>query len=674
MGQRNEAITAGKGSNRTPTAFWLVLAAAALARFWWLGRANLWQDEAGFMMLTRLDTTLSELFRTSRDYILSVGQLPFTFLVQHLYVRLLEGLIPDIARSAGWLRVPSVLWGVAAVWGVFRFTTLVADRSRAFAAALLFSFMFFPVHYSREVYCYAAVIAAAAWTAAWGLAYVLEPRAHWRVLAGSLLAALVLCFSHLSGTAFFGVLAAMMGVWWLQLWRRRDPISRRALAVIGVWLLVALAVLPTGFRFLFENKAHTGGADIPLWMILQDPVAKMFLGERPVTLVLSWMLFATGVLAALRRRGPAGWLAGCALLAWILIAVMTSRSQYISVRYFSPLAPLFCWLLAEALAVVATRIARVVRRVQPAQALYALTGTVLVFHAVWYLGPMYRLREKDVGFAPIAAWLNERLEPGTPFLMESAYELRWVSGYYPTPGLIGAAPYVHGGGPEEMARLHQRQQAFMLRFPEAPFIQSAHHNIDTPQGIWRWPHTHHARMDRLANEPLRDLVRRGMWIALPLQPVNDHTFSTFIYYSDREDLDRRARDQGAPARAEFPGWTVAQIAQGEYRRVLNASRGAIRLRPVAAIPTPVQVRMRAALDTERDEPVRIVIDGPGGVLHESIQPSRRWWEVELRIDPISQPVELRIRCEGMAGVRALLLEELRLAAAPGEVDAAQDVR
>ena len=631
----------------------LLLLALAL-RLLFLGRAGLWQDEMGFMLLVRPDLAVGDLAKVARDYILSVGQMPLTILLQNLYVRALEGWIPGVARDAFWLRLPAVLFGVLSVAGVYRLVESVSDVRRARAAGLLFSVMFFPVYYAREVYCYAAVIAGAAWMTAEALRHTAPGAPRWRHAVRSALWALVLVYSHLNGAIYFGCLAAVSGVWWLATVRAGAAQRERARALatlLALWTGVLLAVMPYLLRFLFENKAHTGGhAESPLWQILQDPVAKLFFGERPIGLLLSWLLFGFGLWRALRRDARSRWPAAAAVAAWLLVGVMTSRSQYLSVRYFAPLAPLFCWFLVEALAALGEKGRQ--PRLFP-----ALVGLVAAVHIGFFLVPMYGLRDKDLGFARIAEWLNTHLEPGTPYLMESAYELRWVSNYHPTPGLVGAAPYVHGPGPVEMERLHQRQIAFMERFPEAPFIQSAHHNADQPGGVWTWPHQFHTQRIRLVNEPLRALVQRGIFIGLPLEVVTPYSYAAEIYYSPAADLERKAREQGGVARITYPDWTVGQIAQGEYRRILEGTQGRLVVQRLSPEVSAVSFAFRLALDAAPTMPYELVLRQGTNEVGRGRVAGGQWTQLEMKdVQLREESTTFLLAIEGRPAPRALVLD------------------
>ena len=635
-----------------------ILLLALVLRLWALGKAGLWQDEMAFGLLTRPDLNLPELITAARDYILSVGQMPFTVWLQNLFIRGVQGWVPDALKDPFWMRLPAVVFGLMAVGGVFRLVEQLADRRHGLMAAFLFSVMFFPVYYAREAYCYSSVIAAAAWSTACAVRYASGRAPSWKTAVASAAWAWVLVYSHLNGSLYFGSAGLVTGLLWLHALRRGAAgreLARRLALLLALWTGVLLSVMPYLLRFVFENKVHTSGSftQTPVWLILQDPVAKMFFGESAPGLVVSWGLFLLGLFASYRRGGPARCLAVVAVVDWLIIGLVTSRSLYLSSRYFAPLAPIFCWLLVAALAWLAARI-----KFLP-KALPALAGIVAVVHVGLFLTPMYGLRDKDLGFARIADWLNQNLEPGTPYLMESAYELRWVSSYHPTPGLIGAAPYVHGSGPGELQRLHQRQIAFMERFPEAPFIQSAHHNVDKPEGLWTWPHQHLASKVRLANEPLRDLVRRGIFIGLPFEKIANHTYAAEIYFNSPEQRMAQAARRGQLASVEFPGWTVGQIAQGEYRRLVTSPQARLQLRSGGAEPQTARLVMRLALDASPSLPYMLVMQVAGQEVYRSRHAGGQWFTAEVPAVRLDQPVvDLDLRVDGQPAPRALLLDEV----------------
>ena len=135
---------------------------------------------------------------------------------------------------------------------------------------------------------------------------------------------------------------------------------------------------------------------------------------------------------------------------------------------------------------------------------------------------------------------------------------------------------MHVGGPGEVERLHALQVAFMGRFPEAPFIESAHHNAGTPEGIWKWPHENFRSHVRLANDELRALIRRGIYPGEPGISLKETDFHTDIYYDTPADRADKARARGDKVLFRWAGWECLPYAQDQRTRSIEycwAARG-----------------------------------------------------------------------------------------------------
>ncbi|HMO49980.1 MAG TPA: hypothetical protein PKE26_04250 [Kiritimatiellia bacterium] len=642
-----------------------LLALGAGLRLLFLGRCRLWQDEMGFISLANPQAGLGDLARQSWDWILSIGQQPLGFMLQNIYMRMIAGWVPDVMYNPFWARMHWLFWGVAAIAGVYVLVRTLSQENTARCSAFLFAISFYPIFYSREVYPYAGVMAAAAFSMAFAYRHVFYSTRPWRWAAAGGGAALVMVYLHLNGVLFYVVMSVVLGISWLYGMMRnrmgaRPPWVRQATTLVLSLVLVGLAVSPYVLRFVFLNEAHTQGSTHSLWIILQDPVAKFFLGESMPLILIGWSILLAGMIAVMLRKSeeafPARLALVTALLAWLLIGLSTSRSQYLSARYFAPLAPLFFWMFAEGLFAAG----RMFKRPGLARGFTIwLVGLYAMLHLGFYLPGLYRLDDKDVGFGKIADWLNQNLAPGTPYLMESAYELRWVGGYHPTPGLVGAAPYVHGSGPGEVARLHQRQIQFMQRFPEAPFIESAHHNWDAPDGIWSWPREFHDRHIQLRNDPLRSLVAKGIFPIEPFERVRDHSFVTDIYYSTWDDIAGRAVQQGQPIVFEFPGWTVVPIAQGEYRRVFPGNTGTIELRRMITLDRPFRVIITGVIAgaSPGDAAVTVSLDDQPPVRAGTRIGER--FNLALAVSPYAEERKaMRITVASSTPVQGFILEQL----------------
>ncbi len=653
----------------------ILLLAGTILRILYLGRCDLWQDEMGFISLADPRQSLSDLARQSWQWILSIGQQPLGFMLQNLYMKAVSGFVPDVMYNPFWARLHWMIWGVAGIGGVYAMARAASGKSAAWMTAVLYTVSFYPVFYAREIYPYAGVMTAAAFTAFFSIHHLFITERPWRSAMAAGVSGLILVYLHLNGVLFFGVVCAVVGLAWLKGFcftrtRQRQPWARQATRLVLVLALTGLAVSPFVLRFVLLNEAHTQGSSLSLWSILQDPVAKFFLGERLPFLLAGWLAVAAGCIAVFTRRANddtmgAKMLAAIGLLAWLFIGFSTSRSQYLSARYFAPIAPVFFWLFAEGLLAAGRwfkkkKIARAV----PA----ALTGLYALVHLGIYLPGLYALQDKDIGFGKIADWLNNNLEQGTPFLMESAYELRWVSGYHPTPGLIGAAPYVHVAGEGELERLHQRQTAFMLRFPESPFVQSAHHHWDAPGGVWPWPRDYHTRHAQLRNDPLRTLMAKGIFPSLPFEEVRVHSFITDIFYSTWEDIDAREAAAGSLISYRFPGWFTGQVAQGEYRRVLPGNDGQIIIK---RLPLPHDVTGTLSLGGvvygQEGAHVNLTVTLPGYPPVSRRHAVGQRWRVDIPLDGLpatDTPLHLRITSSGT--IQGLVLDGIAFAQQPAD--------
>jgi hypothetical protein len=172
-----------------------------------------------------------------------------------------------------------------------------------------------------------------------------------------------------------------------------------------------------------------------------------------------------------------------------------------------------------------------------------------------------------------------------------------VSGFFETPDLIAACPYIHGGETNAVQILWQRQQRFFEQFPGAVYVESAHHGAEpgSKTGIFQWPRQHFRNKVDIRNEPLARLGAMGMWPqAVDATTIMAQSLSS-IYFNTPADNDAIAAKSGTPVAFDFPGWHVAQIQQFEYANVIEASRGTITIRNLATSEITGQITMPVAL-------------------------------------------------------------------------------
>ena len=536
---------------------------ALLVRILYLGRADLWCDEILYVWLSDPDKSPWGVITNQWASLLSVTHLPLPEVVQNIFMQVRGGEFAELQQDSFFQRLPAVLWGAFSVPVFFLFSNRVSRKSVAWAATLMMCFFLFPVYYAREAYFYAPLIFFSSATLYFYARALMEERMSNGQVIGFVLAATGMVYSHLSGIALFAILFLVILVWFvfLRLRKKDNGTTPSALNRLVLFSLVPiLAISPFVLR-LALNKVTSGmTSGTSVWLILYDVLGKVFMGSLTIPNILACLLFVLGLVYLCIEKNESTkiarrLLAVAALTGTVVLAISANKTQYSS-RYFSAMIPLFYILYAEGLAGVVDGISRLNSKLAAKKdnIIIAVAVLLVLLQAIFFLPSMYRLESKAVDFGGMAEWLNEHLDEGEPYLMESGYELRFVSGYFPTPELVPACPYMHGGWDPELVQLHAVQQDFMLRFPEAPFVESAHHNYGTPKGLWMWPHQYYKQQVQLRNEPLRAMIRRGIYPALPGAELTDVLFVTDIFYNTPEDVETLAREAGRPVVITYPGW------------------------------------------------------------------------------------------------------------------------
>ncbi|MGD8958176.1 MAG: glycosyltransferase family 39 protein, partial [Chromatiaceae bacterium] len=128
-------------------AFALVILAGAVVRFWGLGEASLWLDEAASVQFAGLPW--STLWLTGYDN------------APPLYYSVLK-VVLSVSDSEFAVRLPSVVFGVLTISVVYWAGLLVAGAWGALAAALVFALSAAQVEYSQEARAYSLLVLALA--------------------------------------------------------------------------------------------------------------------------------------------------------------------------------------------------------------------------------------------------------------------------------------------------------------------------------------------------------------------------------------------------------------------------------------------------------------------------------------------------------------------------------
>ncbi len=604
-GQRNES-SPGKANGVKPTGtasnriagtlpLWCILIVATLVRIPYLGRASLWQDEIHFMLYAAPQIPVIKLLAESWNMILSIGQMPFSYLVWNVYLKIAEMVIADAAGNVFVLRLPAVCFGLLGIVFTFRFARLSLGYRASLITAVFYGFLFFPVYYSRELYCYSLILFLAPMALYHYRQIIFGPVARWRML-WAFLGLVGLVYTHLGSLMLLiGLGCVTFVLWLLALYQLQDKnLANRALSAGAALGCALIAFAPFMLRFAKHNIAHTTGSEHSIPVILNDVIGKMFLGERPGFVILAWVLFALGsgwLLSSHERAIEKRFWAAVTLVSMLLLAWATNRSQYLSVRYFTPVAPLVIMTYAVGWSVMADRIARNVKFARRDVLFWGGGSAVVLYTFFAYLMPLYAIKNKEpMDWKTAAEWLNENIEQGTPYMWYSGYLLRWVPGYYATPGLPAVSPFVHGPGAEQLAHLDARQQDFARRFPISVYLGATHNTSDIPAGDWPWPRDFYKQHIELGHPTLETLYRRGIWIGEPDARLNRNDWTIDVFYNTPADAITLARERDELVYLDFPGWRCEVIAghpQGlwqEYAWVNENGAASIVMRNLTSVP------------------------------------------------------------------------------------------
>jgi mannosyltransferase len=344
-----------------------------------------------------------------------------------LFSLLAQGSIAIFGESAWALRLPAVLFGIAAIPALWWLASLLVGRREAFLAALLLTVSCPHVAYSQSARAYTGLLFFSILSTGLFLRGLRTPgRAIWVKYAVVNAAAL---FTHLT---FLFALAAHGLVWLFTALRarpRRDlrPLGGLVASAAGGTLLYA-PLLPQLFRSFGEHV----GADSsftkvlpwtsPLWT-LQEIVGG--LGSGPVAFAVFALVavFASAGFVALVRRDAVA-VAAMVLFAPIVLVVFWTFRFHIWPRYFFPLLGPGLIFLVHGVEVAA-------RRFVPRAPALAATAAVFVLAAgsVISLVPAWHLPKVD--FEGARDYVSATRGPGEPVLTAGMAALGYTWLYAP---------------------------------------------------------------------------------------------------------------------------------------------------------------------------------------------------------------------------------------------------
>lgn len=530
-----------------------------------LGRADLWVDEILFFWFSSPPQSPWTVVARQWERMGSVVHLPLAQVVENLFLWLVRTGAPEAMARPEWVRLPAALWGACMAPVVFLMARRLLTWRGAAAAGLFAAGLFFPVYYSREAYCYAPLMVCSALSLLYlarfvnGEVFTRRAWAAWCAALGGLV------YSHVTGLLVLGVMALGLAAWSMAARARaRSASPPRIGSALGAMLLALGLVSPFYIQLARTTQSlpiQSSGMS-PL-QILHDALTKQTFGSHVPWAVAGWALLSAGLIRLVwrsRENAAAGLLAWTWGAAALALTYGAWRSQYFP-RYFSALSPLTCLVLASGWeSVVGVLVNRARRYRGP---LFAWgTGALLLAHFAWAVTPLYALRAKFTDFRGLAEWLVQNLRPGRPYMFDcGGWDLRFVPGFYPTPGLTPAAR-IAWNGPDFPPALLAVQTQIATRFPESAFIESLDADPETRQRS-NQIRAYYRRRAELLNPEARLLQRRGLW---PGGRLSERV----IFYNAPEDLPALARERGEIIWADLTNWRCEAVGHEIYAWVPGA--------------------------------------------------------------------------------------------------------
>ncbi len=315
----------------------LILLVGGLLRLAALGGDSLWLDEYHSLRVAQQARLLTE--GVPAD--------------QHppLYYLLMTAWIQG-GTDEFWLRLPSALAGLLAIWGLWPVGLALGRPGLGLLAAGLTAFAPLLVWYSREARMYG--VAQLAWVAAIYFYIRVLQRDRWGDAAGLALAHLAAIYLAYPGLALWLGQAALFGLLWVATGRRRGRLVRWSMAQIAVvagfwpWLPFMSQQLQRNRLFHWRLPGLELSATLAQTMQTAAVLAgALLLTALALALVMAWRPGLWRLVT-----GHTGLWAGLILLLFVPIQIGGAIPRGLSIRrqllvFFPPLILLAAWALTR---------------------------------------------------------------------------------------------------------------------------------------------------------------------------------------------------------------------------------------------------------------------------------------------------------------------------------------
>jgi len=594
---------------------WAVTAAVAVGAFfrlYELGLSALRADTITFWNICRNTSGPGQIFREWMQLMGISGQFPFPCAATKWFLS-----VTGLDLTFATLRLPSALWGTAAVAAAYFVGRELRDRRVGLLAALTAAVSPFLIQISREAYYYPPLVLGS-YLMLWAslrAAAVAEGRAGSGpgLAAGTVAGFFLLTWSQPTGwvLSLLGAAAVLVALG-IRDYRRGKPGLDTAAVVAGYVVVgIPLLVAPWGMRHLIANASGpTKEAALKalavsgrgLGDLLYDFLTIPAWGGTLPRLAVSGLLAAAG-LACLARGLRREWkdrllamLFVGGLLLYLLFRSITG-AQY-AVRYLCALIPVYLLVLSCGLDYLYLRVRGLLGRWRPAAgpALAALLPAVLLgmqIHPAWLCT---RLTGKPTPYRDIVRWCDSHLPAGTLVLVD-----RWFEPWNELKVHASTNVFFTFTVPNEPVDVFLKNdwrrtaREFFARNPGAAYLEIAKEYWQVPEvGPWEWPRRYFHRHHAITNEAGLALRRMHLANREDFYAPNTNRVVVEIFYDRPEDVADRWRAEGRRWGVLFgPGWKYTKSQDYRDWRVFQR-RAALLLMNLSDQPQRLFIEIRGA--------------------------------------------------------------------------------
>jgi mannosyltransferase len=264
----------------------LILALAAYLRFNGIARESLWADEGLTVRILRLP--IAEMIPRIRDWEQTP---PLYYIVMRVWVSV-------FGDTEGWLRAPSVIFGVAAVGAMYVWVKRMFSRGAGLSAAVLLAVSSYQIAFAQEARTYSLFVLLTILSCD-AFIQLMQARTERREVMYIVTSALLL-YAHLYG--IFVIAAQNIAYLVMMLARRERGIDLKRW--IGINLAVAVLYspwLPTVWMWVKGVRAWFWVKPMTLDEISR--AYELYAGSRGMLVVLVALAVVSAV--AMRKRAPA---------------------------------------------------------------------------------------------------------------------------------------------------------------------------------------------------------------------------------------------------------------------------------------------------------------------------------------------------------------------------------